>query len=61
VLSGHSTVDENTVADQKSLRLIGWSFGAVAAAVMMIAAFLVVQTASAGQPVPALVARAASS
>lgn len=44
------------MADQKSLRLIGLGFGAVAAAVMMIAALLVAQTVSAGQQVPPRVA-----
>ena len=52
--------EESKMADQKSLRLIGLSFGAIAAAVMMIAAFLVAETNRAGVQAPPLVAGASA-
>ena len=48
------------MADHKSLRLIGLSFGAIAAVVMMIAAFLVAETSRAGLQAPPLVASASA-
>jgi hypothetical protein len=48
------------MADQNSLRLIGLGFGAIAAAVMMIAAFLVAETNRAGRQAPPLIASASA-